>query len=246
MNVRLKAVTSHSLSGATWSSSSCLSACSHPVIFQTAIWGDAYLYTSEDIDPSYGYSYSLGTSVTVLPRALMLAGNTSISPRRYSIPSSPYSSPSILPADTGGVPLRNSSDPAILVGLYTTTAKNYLQYYFLRINFSSPYNTSDLGRQNLYFVPPYTSAEPVPQPNSPVRLDPVTNRLMNRLAYREVRRSCLTHLPSHLPLYLARYSTNPSMHLLDNLIFVDYQYSPTYLNLFCDPVHMRARRFSDQ
>lgn len=175
-----------------------------PSNIQAAIWGNAYLYTSQDYAFNSGtflYDTFVGMGATVLNRDLMLQGAPlflSVDRRQYRVPVS-IPTNIVLPADAQGSALTPPPGaPAFLLGLEVPSSPpfsgNLLLYFRLQINFLSPPNPS-LDLTGPFYLPVnlFTGVTSVPQPSGAPNLEAFGDQIMQRVAYRNVRTSRRTN-----------------------------------------------------
>ena len=142
------------------------------------VWTDAYYVMSHDFMPA-GSSFSfVAASFGAMDRAKMLAGQ----PATYQVILDPLEG-GHLPADLDGF----APPPGDAPGIFTSVHNDGMYLYRMKVDWTTPANTT----RTLQAIMPIATASAacgggscIPQPNSPLTLDSLADRLMFRLAYR--------------------------------------------------------------
>ena len=142
------------------------------------VWTDAYYVMSHDFMPA-GSSFSfVAASFGAMDRAKMLAGQ----PATYQVILDPLEG-GHLPADLDGF----APPPGNAPGIFTSLHSDGMYLYRMKVDWTTPANTT----RTLQAIMPIATASAacgggscIPQPNSPLTLDSLADRLMFRLAYR--------------------------------------------------------------
>jgi len=137
------------------------------------VWPDGY-YISFNI---FGNSF-LGGLACAYDRTKMLAG---LPANQICFgPISSFASP--LPSDLDGSTAPPAGSPNFFVNLQTTTSLNLFKFH---ADFATPANSTFTG-PTVITVPGFATAATVPQQDTSQRLDALSDRLMYRLAYRNI------------------------------------------------------------
>jgi hypothetical protein len=146
------------------------------------LWPDAYYMTFNMFGP-----INTGPRVCAFNRNAMLVGQTAgMQCKQLSF----NEAGSLLPADLDGKKLPPVGNPEYILTLFSSDKT--LKLYKFHIDFANPANTT-LSSAVAITVPDYVPACPakngdecIPQLNSTTKLDTLSDRLMNRLAYRQL------------------------------------------------------------
>ena len=152
-----------------------------------SIWSDAYLITTNEDGVSPAYA---------LDRTKMLVGDPNVTAQRFTIPEFPtINFQAATPVGMLGTNLPPSGSPGLIMRMAddawsTNIPEDRLEIWEFDIDFANPGNTSLTGpiilptepfNSNLCGFSNYACIE---QPNSPLRLDPLREVLMNKITYR--------------------------------------------------------------
>ncbi|MCW2879632.1 MAG: hypothetical protein JWQ95_3732 [Sphaerisporangium sp.] len=155
---------------------------SFPDYPKLSVWPDAY-YVTYNLFNSTGTTF-LGTEACAMDRAKMLSGQTAT--QQCFTTSTAYGS--LLPADLDGTAAPPSGEPNTLVALGTTSTS--LVYWKFHVDWTTPASTTFTGPTTLavasYSAMCGTSGTCVPQSQTTQTLDSIGDRLMFRLAYRNM------------------------------------------------------------
>ncbi|MFI6602343.1 hypothetical protein ACIBHX_39345 [Nonomuraea sp. NPDC050536] len=147
-----------------------------------AVWPDAY-YLTYNLFNSSGTTF-LGTEACAMDRAKMLAGQAAT--QQCFTTSATYGS--LLPSDLDGTAAPPAGEPNTFVALGTTATT--LVYWKFHVDWTTTANTTFTGPSTLtvagYSPMCGTSGTCVPQSGTSQTLDAISDRLMFRLAYRNL------------------------------------------------------------
>ncbi|MHB8513370.1 MAG: hypothetical protein ACYDCC_14495, partial [Actinomycetota bacterium] len=145
------------------------------------VWPDAYYFTYNMFDPS-GTNF-LGAEACAMNRSAMLTGATAT--QQCFTTSSSFGG--VLPSDLDGSTAPPSGEPNLMLALGLTSAT--LDYWKFHVDWANSLNSTFTGPTDLA-VASYTEAcgggTCIPQPNTTTQLDSLADRLMFRLAYRNL------------------------------------------------------------
>jgi len=145
------------------------------------VWPDAY-YTTYNIFGNGGNTFS-GAEACAFDRSQMLNGNAAT--QQCFTTSSLYGG--ILPANLDGRNLPPAGSPNYLVGLGANA--NQLAYWKFHVDWTTPANSTFTGPATLatnVFSEACNGGQCIPQTSTTVRLDSLADRVMYRLAYRNL------------------------------------------------------------
>src|SRR6266404_8551392 len=145
------------------------------------VWPDAY-YQTFNLFNAAGTQF-LGSQVCAYDRAKMLAGQ----PATQQCFTTSNSFGGLLPADLDGARLPPAGEPNWIVGLGANL--NQLAFWKFHVDFATPGNTTFTGPSTLAtaaFSEACSGGTCIPQSGTTQRLDSLADRLMFRLAYRNL------------------------------------------------------------
>ena len=149
-----------------------------------AVWPDGYYLTTNQFNAA-GTTF-LGPSAAVLDRTRMLAGQPATQQDFTSAISTTYGG--LLPSNLDGQAAPPAGSPNYIVGLGASNSS--LAGWRFHTDWTTPANSTLSGPQAIS-VQSYTQAcgggTCIPQPNTSQRLDSLADRLMYRLAYRNLQ-----------------------------------------------------------
>ncbi|MEP7019409.1 MAG: hypothetical protein ABI808_02065 [Pseudonocardiales bacterium] len=155
---------------------------SFPDYPKLSVWPDAY-YITYNLFNAAGTAFQ-GAESCAMNRAAMLAGTTAT--QQCFTTSTAYGG--ILPADVDGTTAPPTGAPNVQMALGTTSTT--LAYWKFHVDFATPANTTFAGPTTLtvaaYTPACGTSGTCVPQSGTTQQLDSLSDRLMFRLAYRNL------------------------------------------------------------
>ena len=140
------------------------------------VWSDGYYITYNIFNDGRTFG---GAKLCGFDRAAMLVGGAATQ-QCFQLSTS---FGGLLPADLDG----STAPPAGAPGLFVNKGSNSLNLWSMKIDWANPANTTLTGPTNLV-VPAFSSPSgaAVPQPNTRQKLDTLGDRLMYRLAYRNL------------------------------------------------------------
>ncbi len=158
------------------------------------VWSDAYYYTANLFNAS-SYAFD-GVIFGAFDRAQMVAGNPYAPMVLFTVPlGSGQLAYSVLPATLDGYNLPPSGAPGIFLNYVSPnlwgTSYYALQMWQMQVDWQTPANSTLTGPTQIT-VPAFNDAvcggsrNCIPQPNSAPGLDAISDRLMYRLAYRNL------------------------------------------------------------
>jgi hypothetical protein len=147
-----------------------------------AVWPDAY-YVTWNIFGGGGSSFN-GPEVCAWDRNGMLNG---VSAPAYVCFSLPNSYDSLLPSDWDGATAPPGGSPNFVVNI--NTASGVMNLWKLHVDFANKNNSTFIGPTSVAGVAPFMTPcvqSCIPQPGTTEQLDTLSDRLMYRLAYRNL------------------------------------------------------------
>lgn len=151
-----------------------------------SMWPDAY-YMTMSMYSYIGPPYYKGTKICAFNRKTMLLGQSTDTQCKQLTSDDGHP----LPADLDGKTLPSSFTPAYFLGF---NPHNKMQLWKFKIDWNNPHDSIFIGPIELKEVAPFVRACPtslemltpcIPQPNTSITLNVLSDRLMYRLAYRQ-------------------------------------------------------------